>query len=329
MDDVNVLSLDLNSAPVIHSSGDSPVCPISPNVEFEADLVDHGSKPPVKSDQSGLLIDQLNRMKSENKKLLEMLFLVYENYIALQNNMTDLMQNSCRSSEDMFLPRKRKHESSEFNSVITLGNDASSETNIYGADESPRTPYKAIRTNISRVFVRTKPTDTSLVVKDGYHWRKYGQKVTKDNPSPRAYFKCSFSPNCHVKKKVQRSLGDPSILVATYEGEHNHPSPLQAEMLAATSQGAATAFCPSASCMDFPGLGKPTAHDSIDPRPGIFNKNTMEKCMPDVETDAVQKLMVEQMATSLTRNPSFTAALVAAISGRILSHDDDDDQADK
>ncbi|KAK5825270.1 hypothetical protein PVK06_020084 [Gossypium arboreum] len=64
----------------------------------------------------------------------------------------------------------------------------------------------------SHVFVKTDPKGT-IIVEDRYQWRKYGQKVTKNNPSPRAYFKCCVTPVCPVKRKVQRCVEDKSFLM--------------------------------------------------------------------------------------------------------------------
>ncbi|CAL5190558.1 unnamed protein product [Lathyrus oleraceus] len=61
-------------------------------------------------------------------------------------------------------------------------------------------------------------------LEDGYRWRKYGQKAVKNSPYPRSYYRCT-SQKCIVKKRVERSYQDPSIVMTTYEGQHNHHCP--------------------------------------------------------------------------------------------------------
>ncbi|CDY13441.1 BnaA03g51590D [Brassica napus] len=63
---------------------------------------------------------------------------------------------------------------------------------------------------------------------DEYSWRKYGQKPIKGSPHPRGYYKCSTFKECPARKHVERALDDPSMLIVTYEWEHDHnPSAMQ------------------------------------------------------------------------------------------------------
>ncbi|XP_022880504.1 probable WRKY transcription factor 50 [Olea europaea var. sylvestris] len=64
------------------------------------------------------------------------------------------------------------------------------------------------------------------ILDDGFKWRKYGKKMVKNSPNPRNYYKCSVE-GCPVKKRVERDTMDPSYVVTTYEGIHNHHGPSQ------------------------------------------------------------------------------------------------------
>ncbi|WVZ74072.1 hypothetical protein U9M48_022299 [Paspalum notatum var. saurae] len=79
-------------------------------------------------------------------------------------------------------------------------------------------------------------TTGEVVPSDLWAWRKYGQKPIKGSPYPRGYYRCSSSKGCPARKQVERSRTDPSLLVITYNSEHNHPWPTQRNALAGSTR---------------------------------------------------------------------------------------------
>ncbi|KAK7311043.1 hypothetical protein RJT34_08915 [Clitoria ternatea] len=248
--------------------------------------------PTIMDEKVETLRAELQQVKQENNTIKVMLEVLSSKCTKLESHLQEILNNKKAEVKGI--------RSNQIGSVLNL------DTNKRARLEFP-TAKKPLQ-----IFVRTHPKDDSLIINDGYQWRKYGQKVTKDHASPRAYFRCSMAPICPAKKKVQRCIHDKSILVATYDGEHSHDVPHESlKPSSSTPKGSSEAnYFPTSIPRDKEGMNIDFALSGWE-----TNRRTSEDAMQN--HDNRSNIKAEEYVSSLIKDPDFTMALAEAVARTI------------